>query len=235
MPESIIFKYTFHFQDKEDIQFKVELDANTLNLLSPLPVDKNGWTHLDNKKCVVCPLNSSEHPQCPVAKNLIGVLPSFLDMYSFEAVKVTVRIAERVYAASTTVQQALSSMMGIYMVTSGCPIMSKLKPMVRYHLPFASVEETIFRSVSTYLLGQYFRYKNGLNADWDLKGLIKIYKDVQKVNQGMASRLRTLSEKDANLNALVELDVFAKELPDNIEEDLQRLAYLFEANGVLND
>ena len=33
--------------------------------------------------------------------------------------------------------------------------MESLKPMVRFHLPFATVEETVFRSVSTYLLSQY--------------------------------------------------------------------------------
>jgi hypothetical protein len=122
-------------------------------------------------------------------------------------------------------------MIGIYMVTSGCPILSNLKPMVRFHLPFASIEETIYRSASTYLLGQYFKMKKGLQPDWNLTGLAEIYKEIQKVNIGMAARIRSISPKDANINAIVELDVFAKELPDNIQEDLKRLAYLFEFNN----
>ncbi|MBN2425346.1 MAG: hypothetical protein JXR46_13755 [Calditrichaceae bacterium] len=228
LADPLVFKYNFHFENKEDIQFKIALDADTLNLITKPVKDTTGWARLDNEKCSNCPLDSKDYPNCPIAYNLTGVLPFFVDMYSFEAVKVTVRIAERVYAASTTVQQALASMMGIFMVTSKCPIMSKLKPMVRFHLPFASVEETIYRAASTYLLGQYFKYKKGETPDWDLTGLRQIYKDVQKVNIGMAARLRSLSEKDANLNALVELDVFAKEMPDNIQEELKMLAYLFE-------
>ena len=53
------------------------------------------------------------------------------------------------------------SLIGIYMVTSGCPIMDKLRPMARFHLPFASTEETIYRAISTYLLGQYFLEQKG--------------------------------------------------------------------------
>ncbi len=65
--------------------------------------------------------------------------------------------------------------MGIYMVTSGCPVMGKLKPMVKFHLPFASGEETSYRMVTMYLLAQFFKYKNGKEPDWDLKNLVKIY------------------------------------------------------------
>ena len=114
------------------------------------------------------------------------------------------------------------------MVTSDCPNMISLRPMVRFHLPFATIEETVFRSVSTYLLGQYFKHKNGEEADWDLDGLLENYETIQKVNYGMASRMRSAVDKDANLNALVVLDVFAKELPFSIQKSLEMLEYLFK-------
>ena len=106
--------------------------------------------------------------------------------------------------------------------------MSKLKPMVRFHLPFASVQETINRSVSSYLLGQYFNYKEGKEADWDLAGLKQSYKEIQTVNYGMAGRLRSISAKDANVNALIILDIFAKEMPETIDGSLNLLRYLYE-------
>tara|TARA_B100000686_G_scaffold86198_1_gene93073 strand:- start:90 stop:251 length:162 start_codon:yes stop_codon:yes gene_type:complete len=46
---------------------------------------------------------------------------------------------ERCYVEHTTMTEAVSSLLGIYMVTSGCPVMDKLRPMVRFHLPLATV------------------------------------------------------------------------------------------------
>ena len=95
-------------------------------------------------------------------------------------------------------------------------------------IPFASVEETIFKSVSTYLLGQYFQHRDGKKADWDLNGLKESYNEIQKVNFGMATRLRSIIQKDANINALIVLDIFAKEMPQTIDESLKSLQYLFD-------
>ena len=60
------------------------------------------------------------------------------------------------------VQMGVSSLLGVIMTTSGCPIMAQLKPMVRFHLPFASLEETIFRMVSMHLVAQYLRHQDGV-------------------------------------------------------------------------
>ena len=94
--------------------------------------------------------------------------------------------------------------------------MSILRPMVRFHLPFATIEETIYRSVSCYLLAQYFLLKKGKEPDWELEKLAQAYEDIQMINVGMTDRLRSISEEDANANAVVVLDVFAKALPSPI-------------------
>ena len=115
------------------------------------------------------------------------------------------------------------------MVTSGCPVLAPLRPMVRFHLPFATRLETIFRAVSSYLVGQYLRARKGERADWELSGLAHTYKLVGKVNRAFALRLRAAVDKDANLNALVQLDVFAKALPESIDEELEDMRFLFES------
>jgi hypothetical protein len=127
----------------------------------------------------------------------------------------------------TTAQRAVSSLMGLVMATSGCPHMSFLKPMARYHLPLATAEETIFRAVSTYLLEQYFRHKQALSVDLDLENLKKIYAEIRIVNIAMTSRLRTLCVQDSAINAVVLLDIFAKLLPSSVEESLEEIRYLF--------
>lgn len=225
--DQVWFKYTFELPDKQ-VHFKIELEPHTLKYLPKGETKIADWAKLENEKCANCPLNEAEHKYCPIALNLVNILPEFSEIYSYQETKVSVSTPERNYEVNTTLQRGLSSMLGIYMVTSGCPIMGKLKPMVRSHLPFASVEETIFRAASTYLLGQYFKQQKGEQADWALQGLKEIYTQVQIVNMSMADRLRSVPAKDANINALIVLDVFAKEMPINIEISLKPLEYLFE-------
>jgi hypothetical protein len=87
--------------------------------------------------------------------------------------------------------------------------MEPLKPMVRFHLPFATIEETIYRMTSMYLVAQYFKKQEGQPFDLELDGLAQIYSEVSKANKDFSQRLAAAAEKDANVNALVELDVFA--------------------------
>jgi hypothetical protein len=223
----ITFDYSFVFEGKENIDFSINLDAHSLNYISDAQDVPADWALLENDKCPNCTLDATTSPYCPVCLRIHNVLLPFLNTASFEKVKVIVRSAERTYSSDTSVQKGLSSMLGIYMVTCGCPIMAYLKPMVRYHLPFASLEDTIYRAVSSYLLRQYFKHKRKEKADWDLKGLIDIYKEVQIVNEALVERFRSLTKKDASVNAIILLDIFAKELPYSIEDRLKELEYLF--------
>jgi len=99
--------------------------------------------------------------------------------------------------------------------------------MARYHLPLATEEETLFRSVSTYLLAQYFRQKQGLTTDFELNRLKNKYAEISIINMAMAARLRSVSQEDSAINAVVLLDVFAKMLPYSIDDSLEEIRYLF--------
>ena len=134
---------------------------------------------------------------------------------------------DREYFKRLSLQSALSSAIGLYMATSGCPRMNFLKPMAKYHLPFASLNETIYRSVSTYLLLQYFRKKKGQEPDWDLKDLNKAYATITVLNLAIVDRIRKASQKDANYNALIILDIFAKMVPWSIDQGLHEKDFLF--------
>jgi len=228
--DPIYFKYFFIFGDGQKFSISIKLNENSLKY-EPDDIRPSSWTKLDQNKCSNCPLSSTEHKECPLALNLSAVVPQFSGVQSFDNVHVMVETYDRTFSKNTSTQNALSAMLGILMVTSDCPNMESLKPMVRFHLPFATVEETVFRSVSTYLLGQYFKYKKGLKPDWDLNTLKENYKKIQIVNQGMAKRMRSVADKDANVNALVVLDIFAKELPFSIEQSLKQLEYLYSASN----
>jgi len=228
MEGTIDFTYNFLFSHQNSKQFDIRLRPNTLKLVPEDRPPVLPWTKLEHNKCSVCTLEEKEHPNCPVAQNMARIVEEFKDYFSYESVKVTVITKERVYSKTTSLQEGLSSLIGIIMVTSGCPVMERLKPVVRFHLPFATLEETIFRMISMYLIAQVFIKQDGRLADWDLKGLKKIYKEVSQVNKDFAERLADAAKRDANLNALVNLDCFATMVPMTIESMLDEIKGYFK-------
>ncbi|HKJ21966.1 MAG TPA: hypothetical protein VKA13_02670, partial [Gammaproteobacteria bacterium] len=183
-----------------------------------------------------CPLDPGTTERCPVAVNLVKLVTDMGGCLSSDEVDVEVTTPERTVIKHTTMQRAVSSLIGVVVATSGCPRTVFFKPMARFHLPLASEEETIYRAASMYLLAQYFLHQQGQPADWHLERLSALYKNLQVVNSAMAQRLRAASDKDAAVNAIVLLDLFAKALPYTIEESLEEIRYLYRAylNGEIN-
>jgi hypothetical protein len=228
--EVIAFQYRFMFDGGFEKQIDVKLDKKTLNLIQRKKPSYPKWTELAFWKCPNCPLDETYNVFCPIAVNLVGLVDFFQDMISYKEVNLLIQSEERSYIKHTTLQQGISSLVGIYMVTSGCPIMEKLKPMVRFHLPFATLRETEYRVISMYLLAQYFLHRRGRKPDWELKNLAAMYDDIQIVNQSFFQRLIHIKIKDATLNALVKLDMFAKHISLSIGRDsLDEMECLFEA------
>lgn len=216
----MFYKYVITYDDKQETVIDIQLDPHTLNLPPKTGSDFPDWTRLDFCKCSVCPYDPASKPFCPVAVNLSEVTRMFSDKASTMVVDTRVISKQREYFRRGSLQSALSSIIGIFMSTSGCKVLDILKPMARHHLPFASLEETVYRSVSSYLLLQYLRRKKGLEPDWDLEKLGKSYKDIEVLNSSMTDRVRKASEKDANYNAVIILDAFAKMVPWSISQGL---------------
>jgi len=226
--EVITFRYKFVFNERKEKKITIKLNALTLDYIpSENQNSRPSWTKLDYYQCENCPLDKENNDYCPIAYNFVDLVDLFTSLDSYNKTRVQIKSPERTYSQHTTVQRGLGSLLGIYMVTSGCPRMEVLKPMVRFHLPFATLEETVFRSVSTYLLGQYFSMKQGDVADFGLEKLKAFYLEIQQVNIGIVKRLRSVVTKDAFANAIISLDAFAKELPWSIEDDLENLRYLY--------
>ncbi len=218
--KTISYNYRFRMADGTDKEFAIRVDAQTLDLVPAVRGDYPAWSALGYHQCPNCPLRPEQHPRCPIAANLVDLVDFFREAMSYDEVDVQIETDQRRYTKHTSVQQALSSLLGIYMVTSGCPVMDRLRPMVRFHLPFATLEETAYRVISMYLVAQYFRRKRGLRPDWELKGLVPIYEAIQTVNKSFLQRFNDLKGKDANANALVILDAFAGFVTFSINTDL---------------
>ena len=88
--------------------------------------------------------------------------------------------------------------------------MDKLRPLVLTHLPFATIAETAYRSLSMYALAQCLIHKWGGKADLAFKGLGEIYKAVELVNSDFHKRLKSAGFSDASLNAIGNLNCYAQ-------------------------
>jgi hypothetical protein len=229
MASPIVIDYNYKFKNGSGAGFTLKLDRATLLMEREQNLNPPLWALLSHKKCEKCPVEEKTHLFCPVALNFVGIAEQFKDLISHEQVHVTVTTEERTFSKETTIQQGLSPLIGIVMTTSGCPIMEHLKPMVRFHLPFASLEETIFRMASMYLMVQYFQKQDGGAPPWTLDGLAKVYAEVGMVNRDFAVRLRDAAKKDANVNALVNLDCFAQMVPLAADDVLRELKAYFSA------
>ncbi|MEX2117197.1 MAG: hypothetical protein WEB37_09930 [Bacteroidota bacterium] len=218
--------YRFDFEDGPEKDFAIELEAESLSLILEGNQPKPEWTRLKYHQCENCPLPDSVE-YCPVALNLASLVESFQDSISFEKTKVTVETKERVFVKDTTLQKGLSALIGIYMVTSNCPVMDWLRPMVRFHLPFATSRETVYRAVSMYLTAQFFIMRKGGAPDWDMRNLSEIYKAISVVNRGISKRISNASTNDANVNAVVILHSVGESLPYMIENGLNEIEPLF--------
>ncbi|MBE2279781.1 MAG: hypothetical protein IAE91_05270 [Ignavibacteriaceae bacterium] len=218
--DKLNFIYEFKFSNGEKKTITVALDRATLNVIRDEAHKPNDWALLENFKCPHCPLNPEENKYCPVALNLSEVIYNFQDEVSFEEIEVYATTPQRQVVKKTSLQAGVSSLLGILMVSSGCPIMAKLKPMLYFHLPFSNLEETQIRALSMYLLSQYVKYKKGGEPDWEMTGLIKIYEEIQILNKNVSKKIVDLEHKDASINSLIILNNFADYVTFTLDEKM---------------
>lgn len=228
MGNPIEIAYSFSFESGATKVVNVTLDRQTLGFIPKKVPQPLKWTELNHNKCRSCSLDEKLNKHCPVALNLSHIAEKFKDFASCERVVVNVTTRERIYSKYTFLQEGLSALTGIVMVTSGCPTMDYLRPMVRFHLPFATVAETVYRMVSTYVMGQFLLQRKGGEADWELKGLEKIYSEIHDVNRDFAHRIAETAKKDANVNAIMNLDCFACMVPLTAEEMMREIELNFQ-------
>ncbi len=228
-PGTVTLRYAFRFEHGDERVINVALDAKSLDLIEPKR-QRSEQQALGFCQSATCPRKSAERPTCPAVAGLEDLVKRFAGHAPTEQVEVSIDTEARTYVKRTTLQQAVTSLVGIFMVTSGCPVLGKLKPMVRYHLPFATLEETQYRVISMYLLAQYFRGQHGQSPDWKLRDLVKMYEEIQAVNEYFVNRLPRADAKDPSINALVILQAFSYAIVFSVDRQmLDELELLFKA------
>jgi len=224
----LVHSYQFNFPDKDSIELNLEIESSTMTLNT----DNNDtpfWALLGFEQCSNCPLDIETNSVCPVAHNLIPLLEVANSLVSHDEVNVIITTPDRVISANTTMQRAMSSILGLIMATSPCPHTEFLKPMARFHLPLASQEETIYRSTSMYLLAQHFRAQQNMSYEIGFKGLTEHYASLTIINRALANRIRSAIKQDATVNGIILLDLLSQAVTWSIEDQLDELQPLFNS------
>jgi hypothetical protein len=219
-------RYRFDLPDGSQKFLDFSFDATDFRLSNAAPAAPPFWTDLKFNQCANCPLDAAEHPHCPAALQMASAIEPLKALVSFDAVGVTVTQAERTIFAETTAQQAMSSVLGLIMATAGCPWTDRFRPMARFHLPFASEAETVYRCISMFLLA---RELEGTGQPHGFAALRSLYENLHVVNRDMSRRLGAATRTDPARNAMALLDAYTTLLPAALESSLEELRPLFDA------
>ncbi|MCX7956559.1 MAG: hypothetical protein N2643_01515 [Endomicrobia bacterium] len=206
--DNIYYIYKFHFNNEIYFEYKVEIDKNSLLLIKKDKDKHNLWTELEYHKCPNCPLDNKSVKYCPAATSVEDIIEDFSILASHTEVELTIETKKTIYKSKTSLQKALGSIIGLSLACSGCPILSKLRPLATMHLPLANSEETAFRVISFYLFAQYIAKTKKIQPDWELKNLLSLYQEIRKINNHFCERIRSVTENDASTNAIIILNCF---------------------------
>lgn len=222
-------EYRITLDDEHTFNYKVELERDVLAIDRSVPV--TDWTRLDYHKCTNCPLNSAEHPACPAAVDLKTVVEDFRGLPAFRKAWTHVRTEEREYSKLVNLEVVLRSLLGLIMATSGCPILGRLKPIARCHLPFATDSEFVLRTVSTYVLRELLKHREGRIADWELSALPQDFAQLQLVNQALWHRIHDVCAGDTNLKAFLGFFSMASSMVYSLDTQLEKVRPLIMEEG----
>ncbi len=224
------YTYDFLLPNDKRIAFTVGINPIT-GQINTCPLSPPAWARLEFHQCGSCPLTQTEHLFCPIALSISDLVTTFKDTASYVPCTVTCSSRERTISKKTTVQEGLASILGLLMAISGCPVMLFFKPLARFHLPFSTVEESLFRIVAVFLLGQYFSRSDSPDTRIDLGDIKNHYALVQQVNKGILKRIQHISDLDADNNAIITLHSLGQILELEIDTHIESLHHLFNENG----
>ncbi|WP_447748024.1 DUF6901 family protein [Pseudomonas nicosulfuronedens] len=223
-------EYRITLDDEHEFSYRIELERH----YDPqVAAEAPRWTRLDYNRCSNCPLNPGQNSHCPAAVDLHRVIEDFRGLPAFKKVAIQVRTPEREYVKHAGLEEGLRALLGVIMATSACPLLGRLKPMAQQHLPFASNQEFILRAVSLYLMRQYFNFREGRHADWELKGLVKQFQQLQLVNQAFWQRIHETCDGDSNLKAFLSFFSMASSMSYSLEAQLQKVRPLLMSGDML--
>lgn len=219
--------YKFFAAKQQVVEIDLAFDDTTYLMQVDDSLEKPDWAKLSHHKCANCPLDDDVE-WCPAAVAISQFLPHFKEKFSYEKTVIEVDTPMRSIVSKSTFQAGLASLLGLVCATSGCERTKFLRPLARFHLPFANEQETVFRALSASLLMQYVQNaQSGTNRPLTFDELNDNYANLSIVNSHLAKRINDGVERDAALNAVVILDSLAMITPENTDGSFMDLEDVF--------
>jgi len=216
--------YEFHMGEGKKI-LSVDPEGAGKNRKGHTPA---AWTRLGHCQCSNCPLSTEETEYCPAAIEMEPVIEEFKNEKGFQKMTIRVQTEQRTYEKYTHLEEGLRSLLGLVMANSACPHLSDLRPMAMHHMPFSNASEFIMRSVSHYLLQQYFNKRDGKEQDWDLQGLVARNEELKLVNHSLWQRIHDVCEGDSSLKALLNFFSMASNVSSTLDTQLNQVRKHFD-------
>jgi hypothetical protein len=165
-----------------------------------------------------------------VARNIDRIVEDSKETVSHTRASVRVITPERTYTKDCATQEGLRSLFGLIMACSGCPHLDWLRPLARFHLPFADQDETLFRVLSLQFV-ESFLAASTLSLTECTAVINRRYGEVEKVNHAFIQRIRSYCQADADKNALAALDLFAQFFALHRDDNFEELRKVFPSAG----
>jgi hypothetical protein len=215
-PRKLRVNYRIERKTGEVLDFDLRLDEH--GLLEDLPDTGPEWTRIDGNRCLGC---KSLCKYCRASIAIVPVVEACLTIDSLEVVHTRVTMGQRITEVRGPISQPIASLMGLCMAASGCSTTAPFRAMAVYHLPFATLEETVIRAAGFALLGHW---AHGTLADENpFARLTEAWSELEEMNMRIGRRLQSCCETDATLNGLINLDMFAKSGGFGLESALKAL------------
>lgn len=190
-------EYRITLDDQHQLNYRIELERHyDPQAAAAAP----RWTRLEHNRCSNCPLDRERYSHCPAAVDLHGVIEDFRNLPAFRKAGICVRTPEREYIKQAGLEEGLRALIGLIMASSACPLLAPL-----------------------YLMRQYFNFREGRHADWELKGLVRLFQQLQLVNQAFWQRIHDTCVSDSNLKAFLTFFSLSSSISYSLETQLQKI------------
>jgi hypothetical protein len=93
--------------------------------------------------------------------------------------------------------------------------------MAQFHLPFASFNETLYRTVGDYLIKQYLIMNEGGKPDFELEGLQLLYQKLTELNRCFLEHLKEVAKHDSSINVIANLSSLSMIMQFSIQDRLK--------------
>ncbi len=188
------------------------------------------WVRLEHHQGSICPYDSKDTKYCPAAFELQDLIAQCSDQISYEKVEFSRISDDGNLITQADMQTALFAVIAEKVFSSACKILNTRHWSMDYYSLIMTPENVFYRSLSSYLVRQFLLSSSGRKADFQLNDYESFVDEAVNIFGSLLERLRRVSSKDANNNAIVRLVMIAQLLrisQDKWIDDLKHKAGIY--------